>query len=218
MAVMCVVGDTCLACEKPTCAMLVVMAGGLFFFGYLAWQRTRQPTTFGVGTVVYAPVYAECLNPVAPDARGCDDRNTLTVDSDFRPAAMVTSTSLGARGAFFRFDLDQQLVGRVIESAFLELNVADFDEAKSPQTGELWEVEPFDPATTSVRSPARVGANLAPSHGPVTPGTKVQLQIPPTKLRPNSSLYLGVLPSSNDGVDYYDKLGVKPPTLVIQFR
>lgn len=199
-------------------AIFVVMAGGLFFFGYLAWQRNRQPTTTGVGTVVYAPVYAECLNPLKPDPRGCDDRNTLTVDTEFVPSGVVTSVSLGPRAAYFRFDLDQQLVGRVIESAFLELNVGAFPEADSTQTGELWEVEPFDPSTTSVRSPARVGANLAPSYGPAAPGSTVQLQIPPTKIRPNSSLYLGVLPSSSDGVDYYDNSGLKPPTLVVRFR
>lgn len=199
-------------------AILVVMASGLFFFGYLAWKRNREPTTFGVGTLVYAPVYAECLNPVEPDPRGCDDRHTMTVDADFRPAAGTSNTSLGPRAAYLRFDLDQQLAGRVIESAYMELNVADFDEAKSPQSGELWEVEPFDSSTTTIRSPARMGTNLAPSFGPIAAGAKVQLTVPPGKLRPNTSLYLGVLPASNDGVDYYDELGVKPPTLVIKFR
>jgi hypothetical protein len=169
----------------------------------------------GPGTVVVGASIADCLDPTVPDPDQCE--------LDHGVGIMTVDGSDGLNGlpvySFLRFDLDDTLTGKTVTAVTLRLTVPDTGSGDSPESGEVWEVEPFSRQDLFTAAPLQVGgAPLAMSQGAVALLDEVTWALPGDSVAPNSAVTLGLYPLVNDGADYWNLNGTLPPQLVIDYQ
>ncbi len=77
----------------------------------------------------------------------------------------------------------------------------------------------FTLADLSTTAPSTLGAQpLAPDQGATAVGDTVIFVLPSGVVAPDSALYLGLLPVSDNGVNYFNNDGATPPRLVVRYR
>jgi hypothetical protein len=171
----------------------------------------------GPGEVTYTAAVADCVGPTMPNPDTCETEvgaGTMTVDTEYDPPIDLT-----ARQSYLRFDLDGTLAGKTIDGATLRVRVTAIMGAESNQTGELWQVQPFTRSDLFVATPAPVGASpIAADQGPVALSELVSFAVPTSLISPNGSVFLGLLPLTTNGVDYYNANGAEPPVLVVDYH
>ena len=170
-------------------------------------------STTGAQTHEFVAAIALCTDPVMLDPDACEGAtgpNHMRVDTQFTELGNEPAT------AWLRFDVDDTVVVTGSTTVTLQLVVGDTPDGDSNASGEVWEVEPFTAADLSNTQPATVGAVLGDDLGAVTFGETVQWSLPSTLIAPGESVYLGVLPVSNNGVDYWNANGDEPPRLIIE--
>ena len=161
-------------------------------------------------TITYGAAVADCIyiGMEDPDVCAADlPINAMTVDAS-------VSTNLLPGHSYLRFDLDGQLAGKTVTEVRLRLTVSDDMSAASVSSGELHEVEPFTRPDLFVEAPMAV-ASLGADQGAVMPNDVVEWVLPTALVAPNGSVFLGVLPVSTNGVDYWNNDGAAPPLLLV---
>lgn len=129
------------------------------------------------------------------------------------------STTLLPIHAFIRFDLDDTIANKTVDSVTLRLKVTSNMKASSNHTGEIWRVQSFTEASLKMTEPAKVGATpVGADKGAVTQNQNLDWDLPTSLVAPNQSVFLGVFPLSSDGVNYYNTDGAEPPRLTIQYH
>ncbi len=105
--------------------------------------------------------------------------------------------------SFIRFDIPAELAGLTVASATLRVQVADGlgDLANGPQSGELVLTGPFDVDSLNAAAPPSLQP-LAGDMGWVDIGQWVTWAVPLDLVVPGQPLFLGLLPTANDGVFY----------------
>src|SRR5690606_32983026 len=160
----------------------------------------------------YPATLAECNDPVNLDPEACE------LGSDPSMGALVVDlddAGIGPIHAFLRFDFDDALVPADVITVTLRMVATDLSNA--PSSGEVYRVEPFELMDLYAIQPATVGSVLAPDQGTVVENDVVEWPLPPDLLSGGeTSLYLGVLPLSTNGTDYWNLDGLAPPELIIE--
>jgi hypothetical protein len=163
----------------------------------------------------YGATVAACINQGNVDPDACEQRTgpgQMNVDED---DGMTNLPNF----AFLRFDLDAKLTGKTVDLVRLRLVVASGDKASSPRGGEVWQVAPFTASDLTMAIPAKVGlAPVGAGKDAVTQGEPVDWVLPPALAQPNTSLFLGVFPQTDDGVSYWNSKGEEPPKLLVDYR
>jgi hypothetical protein len=171
----------------------------------------------GPGQVEYPAAIADCINPGAPDPDDCAlevGMNRMTVDTEWN-----SMTDPTPRHVYLRFDLDGTIAGKTVDAVAVRLHVPNTSGADSPQTGDMWEVDPFDRPSLFVGAPMTVGAApVSPNLGAVGLDQDVFFPLPTDSVTANGSVFLGILPLSANGVDYFNALGAEPPALVVDYH
>lgn len=171
----------------------------------------------GPTEVTYTAAVADCVRPTMPNPDTCETEvgaGTMTVDTEYDPPIDLTP-----RHSYLRFDLDGTLAGKTIDGATLRVRVTAISGAESNQTGELWQVQPFTRNDLFVSTPSAVGSSpIADDQGPVALSELVSFSVPTSLISPNGSVYLGLLPLTTNGVDYYNANGAEPPVLVVDYH
>lgn len=171
----------------------------------------------GPGQVEYPAVVADCINPDLPDPDACATevaQNRMTVDTEFDAVNDPT-----ARNVYLRFDLDGTLAGKTIDAVNVRLHVPNTSGSDSTQSGEIWVVDPFDRQALFVGPPAQVGGSpVSPNLGAVALDSDVLFPLPNNSVTPGGNVYLGILPLSTNGVDYFNNAGAAPPALVVDYH
>lgn len=171
-------------------------------------SETGSPIT----VLSYQAALAECNDPITLDPDACElvsdpPMGAMTVD--------LADGGVGPMNAYLRFDLDDAFVPDLVVSVRLRLVATDLTSATT--SGEVYSVEPFVLMDLFSLQPAAIGAALAPDQGPVAASDVVEWTLPPDLFALGElSVYLGVLPISSDGVDYWNLDGVEPPQLIVE--
>jgi hypothetical protein len=174
----------------------------------------------GGGTASYVASIADCINASDPNPDTCESTtgpNLMSVDS-------LDAQTGAANHSYVRFDVDDALAGVQVTAIRLLLRTGPNINASSDQSGEVWQVGTFERADLFVAAPTNEGsAPLAESMGGTDPeaiGTSqdVVWSLPSTVAVPNAPLCLGILPASDDGVDYLNANSPTPPTLTVEYE
>jgi hypothetical protein len=165
-------------------------------------------------TKTYDAVIAECLDPMFPSAMACRSVNGNT--------QMVIDTkdtmTVGAWNAYIRFDLDNTLAGKTITNVTLRVMATTDGKAPGPDTGSVFRTGSFTQFSLEGMAPSITGNAIAGSQGAVVANTPVSWQLPATLMTgaASGSVYLAIVPNSDDGVNYYNTDGATPPRLIIE--
>jgi len=163
----------------------------------------------------YTATVAECIDPVMPNPATC--RSIKGNDQLVADGSDATTTH--PWNAYVRFDLDQAFAGHTLETVHFQLTVTSDNLAPSGTSGSIWQVAMFDKPSLSTTVPANVGsAAIAPAQANVTNLQVVTFSIPTTLVTAGSSLYLGIITTSQDGVNYWNLDGANPPRLVVTIK
>jgi hypothetical protein len=171
----------------------------------------------GPGQVGYEAAIADCINPGAPDPDACAlevGQDRITVDTEFDEMTDPTP-----RQVYLRFEIGNELAGKTIDLAGVHLRVPSTSGSDSNQTGDMWLVAPFDRAALFVAAPATMGSRpISPDQGTVAQGELVVFPLPASAVVAGGTVYLGILPLSTNGVDYFNLAGEDPPVLVVDYH
>jgi hypothetical protein len=160
--------------------------------------------------VSYEAAVADCIEPAAPDPDLCETN---------AGAGLLDVDQMALKHSYLRFDLDNQPTGKTVLEVRLVVVVADTADAESDQSGEVWEVAPFDRLDLFAAAPAAQGmAPIAVSQGAVTMNQQVDFLLPLDLVQAGGVVFLGVLPVSTDGVNYFNNDGAIPPRLVVKLQ
>lgn len=120
-----------------------------------------------------------------------------------------------ASTSFVAFAIDDGLAGATVLDAEVRLTATDEVNAESTtQSGELWLTEPFTLATLSVGQPTLLGGGpIAPDQGAVVTSEEVTWPLDPSDVDLDSTIYIAVVPTTIEGVDYWNSEGTHPPVL-----
>jgi hypothetical protein len=162
-------------------------------------------------TYPYNSGYAVCTSPKNLSTTTCEkDTGTglMTVD-------LLDDTKQIPYYIYLTFELDAQIAGKSCTKATVTLTVADQGNAKADQSGELWQVDVFDASTLAGGLPTKIKI-LGADKGPVQLSQPVSWDIP-TSLLSAGTVYLGVFPTTNDGVEYWNSSpsAKTPPVLEV---
>lgn len=165
--------------------------------------------------VVLASV-AACTDGLANDPAACE-LSTLT--QGMSVDASNNGTMLEATTAFVAFELSEVPLGSELLSAELRLTTTDEVNAESmTQTGEIWQTAAFTLESLSTAQPMLVGdAALAADQGGAASSELVVWTLPVGEIDLGGSLYLAVVPTTVEGVDYWNAMGAAPPELALEF-
>lgn len=166
-------------------------------------------------TVLVAASVAACTDPVANDPAACElstGTQGMSVDGS-NDGAMGEGTT-----AYVAFDLTTVPPGSQLLSAELRLTATDDPNAESmTQTGEIWQTVAFTEESLSMGQPIIVGdMALAADQGGVAVSELVVWTLPITEIDLSATLYLAVVATTVEGVDYWNALGMAPPELVLE--
>jgi len=158
----------------------------------------------------YVATVAECINPALPDPDTCRSiKGNAQLVADGSDASTMQPWY-----AYVRFDLDGRFAGQSIKTVHLRLTVTDDSLAASASSGAIWQVAMFDKPSLYTTVPAMVGsAAIAPAQSSIQKLEVVTFSIPTDLVAANGSLYLGVISTSTDGVNYWNLDGANPPRL-----
>jgi hypothetical protein len=159
--------------------------------------------------VEYTASVADCIYVAAPDPDVCladQGGSTMGVDLDNDMMQEVRS--------YLRFDIDDQLAGRQIVDVTLQITVSDLMNAGSPGSGVVHEVSPFTRMDLFGAVPTN-GPQLAGDQGAVVQSMLVEWTLPTATVVPDTPVYLGVVPTLTEGIDYWNNAGMVPPRLVV---
>ncbi len=179
---------------------------------------TSESSTGGLPpvTLVVSASVAACTDPVANDPAACE-LSTLTqglsVDAS-NEALMLSATT-----AFVAFELPQGPAGSELLGVELRLTTTDEGSAASmTQTGEVWKTAAFTEQSLSMAQPMLVGdMPLATDQGDAAASEMVVWTLPIAEIDLGVALYLAVVPTTGDGVDYWNTMGAEPPELALEF-
>ena len=194
------------------CSLVLVLVGcGRMGFEARLGESDQPDAPPNSVRLSYTATIAECVDPALPNLMRCASYNgndQLVVDG-------ADGQTNSPWESFLRFDVDAQLAGRTVHSVTLILTSTDDDKADGPDSGAIWEVEPFDRVSLASEAPAVVrDAQLAGSKGRVEQVEPVAWALPVSMA--TSTLYLGVLTASDmGGVNYWNLDGDEPPRLEI---
>lgn len=121
------------------------------------------------------------------------------------------------RHSFVRFDLDPTVAQSPIGSITLRLVAAMTVGSESDDSGEVWQVLPFDRPALFTGDPGNVSTvAIAGTLGAVTFAQVLDWALP-TDIIDNGSVYLGVRPLSSNTAHYVNLNGMAAdvPTLVV---
>lgn len=174
------------------------------------------PDTFTIDAptlFTYTATVAECIDPTNPDPGHCRSSN-----GNFQLVADAHDSTTGDPwNAYVRFDLDAGFAGQTVTTATLELTVTDASLAPSGSSGDIWQVQSFDLASLSTTVPGNVGASpIALAQANVVKLQTLSFAIPTTLIAPSGSVYLAVITTDTDGVNYWNLDGTTPPRLVVR--
>lgn len=129
-----------------------------------------------------------------------------------------TGAMTAATTAYVAFDLTDVPSGSELLSAELRLTTTDDPNAESlTQTGEVWQTVAFTEASLSMGQPIIIGdMALAADQGGVGVSELVVWTLPLTVIDLSATLYLAVVPTTVEGVDYWNAMGTAPPQLVLE--
>jgi hypothetical protein len=165
--------------------------------------------------VVVAASVAACTDPIANDPAACElstGTQGMSVDA-INDGAMGSSTT-----AYVAFNLSVLPADAELLSAELRLTATDEPHAESmTQTGEVWRTAAFGLESLAVGQPPLVGdMAISADQGGVASSELVVWVLPITQLDLGETLYLAVLPTTSEGVDYWNAMGIAPPLLVLE--
>lgn len=137
----------------------------------------------------------------------------MSVDASNNAAALEATT------AFVAFELAELPAGPELLSAQLRLTTTDELNAESmTQTGEIWQTTAFSEASLLMGQPTMVGdAALAADLGGAAASELVVWELPVAEIDLSATLYLAVVPTTAEGIDYWNASGSAPPELVLEF-
>jgi hypothetical protein len=162
-------------------------------------------------TFTYAAVVAECVDPVTPSPARCrtvNGQDQLAVDR-FDSAERVEWA------AYLAFPLDDKLAGRTVVAAKVRVVATDDTDADAPNTGQLWQVQPFTLESLGTTAPARVGNTpLAGSQGAVDQLQPVEWPVPPALIA-DGVVYVSIQTGVDEGALYWNNAGATPPRLIV---
>lgn len=166
--------------------------------------------------IVMASV-AACTDGLANDPAACE-LSTLT--QGMSVDASNNGTKLEATTAFVAFELSEVPPGSELLSAQLRLTTTDEPNAESmTQTGEIWQTTAFTLESLSTAQPALVGdAALAADLGGAAASELVVWTLPVAEIDLGATLYLAIVPTTIEGVDYWNNMGAAPPELALEFN
>jgi hypothetical protein len=179
-------------------------------------DTTDGDTTSGDSTTWNTPVQlelsatiAECTDPVQLDPPACAASDSPSISVDAVDSAFANQPTSG----WLQFEVPEALSTLRVTSVRLQLVVTDHGSADGDAAGEVWSVQPFDLETLTEVQPTSI-ERLAESFGPVTQGDVVEWHLPASAVA-TSSVHLGVIAVSTDGVNYWNNDGPIPPVLLI---
>ncbi len=167
-------------------------------------------------TILVPASVAACTDPVANDPAACE-LSTLT--QGMSVDASNNGTKLEATTAFVAFELPEGPAGSELLSVELHLTTTDEVNAESmTQTGEIWQTTAFTEVSLSMGQPMLVGdMALAADQGGAASSELVVWTLPVGEIDLGGSLYLAVVPTTVEGVDYWNAMGAAPPELALEF-
>ncbi len=155
---------------------------------------------------------AACTDPVANDPAACElstETQGMSVDTE-NSGAMGAPTT-----AFVAFEVTDELAAATILSADVRLTATDDPNSESmTQSGELWLTEAFTLASLATGQPALLGDGpIAPDQGTVVTSETVTWDLEPSDLDLSATVFIAVVPTTPEGVDYWNSEGDQPPRL-----
>ena len=155
---------------------------------------------------------AACTDPINNDPAACEQSTQtqgMSVDA-MNDGAMNAATT-----GFVAFEFEDGLATATLLDAEVRLTATDDPNAESmTQSGELWLTEAFTLATLAVGQPALLGgAPIAADQGAVLTSEEITWAIDPSDIDLGAPLYIAVVPTTPEGVDYWNSEGVHPPVL-----
>lgn len=165
--------------------------------------------------VEYPATVAECLDPMAPNplvCRAINGQQQMVID-------MKDSATLNPWQGYVRFDLDTAIAGKTIVK--VQLRVVATNDAKAPggNTGEVWKVQSFTLQSLTGTTPAKIGASpLAGTQGAVIKLGPIAWPLPLDTVASGGAVFLAVITTASDGVNYWNIDGANPPRLAIDFQ
>jgi hypothetical protein len=165
-------------------------------------------------TKTYDAVIAECLDPMFPSAMACRSVNgntQLVIDTK-------DTMTVGAWNAYIRFDLDDTLAGKAITKVTLRVMATTDSRAPGPSTGSVFRTGSFTQFSLEGTAPSIMGNAIAGSQGAVVANAPVSWPLPTSLMTgaASGSVYLAIVPNSDDGVNYYNTDGTTPPRLIVE--
>lgn len=165
-------------------------------------------------TVTFAPTVAACVSTTMPDPAECE-----AATGDGLMNVDLIDPLMLERRSFLRFEIDPQLADDAVDSIVLQLTTGSGSAMGSVQAGEVYRVAPFTLADLNGAVPATQGAALAGSPGAVGVSSTASWTLSNDLLADGGGLiFLGVLPITQDGADYFNDDGATPPALVVTFH
>lgn len=155
---------------------------------------------------------AACTDPINNDPAACE-QSTLT--QGMSVDAVNNGAMNAATTAFVAFEFDDELAGEILASAEVRLTATDEANAESTtQSGELWLSEAFSLASLAVAQPSLLGKGpIAPDQGGVMTSEEITWTLEPSDVDLGATLYIAVVPTTPEGVDYWNSEGTHPPVL-----
>jgi hypothetical protein len=173
-----------------------------------------SPPCEATGTVVYIATVAECVHVVdlaAPCPTNPATEYYFSVDAEEGPNP---TGGTDARG-FLRFDLAPGCEPLSLE---LDLLVAFQENSDSDMTGAVYASQPFDLASLATTAPMPVGDVIGADQGDVVEGDHVIWDLPVSAVNADGNLYLVMVTTSTNGVDYGNAENLSwPATLTVTY-
>lgn len=176
-----------------------------------------QPT---VAACVLLPYGAPHAGPSVCSANATQQNGTALTGLLMIDTSVMSLDGMGRPAhTYLRFDVPAEFSGATIVSATLTLQVADGpdDYPNGPQSGVLILTEAFDAASLESSAP-QLQVTLADDKGFVGTNEVVTWSLDLPFVQPGQPLYLGLLPTDDDGVFYRGATNPGAPvlTLVVQ--
>lgn len=131
---------------------------------------------------------------------------------------IVGDASVGPpAAAFMRFEISNTLAGKIVTQVTLQVTVNNDANADGQASGEVWTVSSFTRPSLFTTVPTKV-SKVGNSQGPVVQNQTVSWLLPSSLVTAGQPVFLGIFPTTTNGVDYYNALGLKPPTLIVDYQ
>lgn len=116
-----------------------------------------------------------------------------------------------------RFEIDAAVAGRTLTGIQLRLHTDGGASSNGPSAGELWQVTPFTRASLFSATPAKVGTAPLATGGSIGASEEIRFSVPRRLVTACAPVFLGIFPTTSDGIGYYDERGAIPPALLVSY-